>query len=124
MALKDTYFYVLDNTGAQLVKCIHIFKSRTVKPASLMIVVIKKCLVQRKIKKGLVVRAVSVRLAKPILQYTGNISFYVQNAVVLLKKNEYVPSGTRIFGSIFYELRKSGFMKIISLAAFMVQYNE
>ena len=37
------------------------------------------------------------------------------NAAVLLnKQNE--PVGTRIFGTIFRELRAAGFMKIVSLA--------
>ena len=68
-----------------------------------------------KVKKGDVMRAVIVRTAKEIARPDGSyIRFDNNSAVLLNQQNE--PIGTRIFGTIFRELRTKGFMKIISLA--------
>jgi large subunit ribosomal protein L14 len=120
MAYKDSFFGSIDNTGVKLVRCLKIFKSRQAKPGSLIIVTIKQVLPHRKVKKGQIYRAVVVRLKRPIKRLNSFIIKYVKNSIVILKKSELVPLGTRIKGSVFYELRLLGYMKIISLSAFLL----
>jgi len=67
------------------------------------------------VKKGEVVRAVVVRVAKQYHRSDGSYVRFDENAAVILDdKNN--PKGTRIFGPVARELRDKNFMKIVSLA--------
>lgn len=67
------------------------------------------------VKKGDVVRAVIVRVAKQYHRPDGSYVRFDENAAVILDdKNN--PRGTRIFGPVARELRDKNFIKIISLA--------
>jgi large subunit ribosomal protein L14 len=67
------------------------------------------------VKKGEVVRAVVVRVAKPYRRSDGSYIRFDENAAVVLgDKNN--PKGSRIFGPVARELRDKNFAKIISLA--------
>jgi len=67
------------------------------------------------VKKGDVVRAVIVRVAKQYHRPDGSYVRFDENAAVILDdKNN--PKGTRIFGPVARELRDKNFMKIVSLA--------
>ncbi len=67
------------------------------------------------VKKGDVVRAVVVRVAKQYHRPDGSYVRFDENAAVILDdKNN--PKGTRIFGPVARELRDKNFMKIVSLA--------
>ena len=67
------------------------------------------------VKKGDVVRAVVVRIAKQYRRPDGSYIRFDENAAVILDdKNN--PKGTRIFGPVARELRDKNFMKIVSLA--------
>ncbi len=120
MGLKLAKFKCLDNTGVQLVKCIHLYKLRVVQPCSIILITIKKVLPHRKLTKGQVFKAVVVRLLKKTQRISGITVCYNQNSVVLLKKNELIPIGTRIYGSVFFENRIYGFMKIVTLSSFLL----
>ena len=66
-------------------------------------------------KKGKVVKAVIVRVAKEHRRRDGSYIRFDRNAAVLINDaNE--PVGTRVFGPVARELRDKKFMKIISLA--------
>ena len=67
------------------------------------------------VKKGDVVRAVIVRIAKPYRRPDGSYIRFDENAAVILTDRNN-PRGTRIFGPVARELRDKNFMKIISLA--------
>ena len=68
-----------------------------------------------KVKKGEVLKAVIVRTKKEVNRHDGTyIRFDVNSAVLINAQNE--PIGTRIFGPVARELRDKGYMKIISLA--------
>lgn len=120
MAFKDTFFLVNDNTGAKLVKCIYVYEKKVIEPASIILVTLKKVLPNRKVKKGQLYKAVVVRLNKRIVRSSGLVVKYFVNSVVLLKKMELVPLGTRIFGSVYLELRLRGFMKIVTLSSYII----
>ncbi|NDB20069.1 MAG: 50S ribosomal protein L14, partial [Proteobacteria bacterium] len=67
------------------------------------------------VKKGDVVRAVIVRVAKEFGRPDGSHIRFDDNAAVVLNPQGN-PRGTRIFGPVARELRDKNFMKVISLA--------
>lgn len=67
------------------------------------------------VKKGDVVKAVIVRIAKPYRRPDGSYIRFDENAAVILTDRNN-PRGTRIFGPVARELRDKNFMKIVSLA--------
>lgn len=67
------------------------------------------------IKKGDVVRAVVVRVARERRRKDGSYIRFDDNAVCIINDNG-EPKGTRVFGPIARELREKNFLKIISLA--------
>jgi large subunit ribosomal protein L14 len=67
------------------------------------------------VKKGDVVKAVVVRVAKPYGRPDGSYIRFDENAAVVLSDKQN-PRGTRIFGPVARELRDRNFMKIVSLA--------
>ncbi len=67
-------------------------------------------------KKGTIVKAVVVRTKKEYKRDDGSYIRFDDNAAVILAADGYNPVGTRIFGPVARELRKSGFSRIMSLA--------
>ena len=119
MIEMQTRLQVADNTGAREVMCIKVLggsKRRYASVGDVIVVSIKDTIPNsQKVKKGDVMRAVVVRVKQPVRRADGSFMRADNNAAVLLnKQNE--PIGTRIFGTIFRELRGAGFMKIVSLA--------
>jgi large subunit ribosomal protein L14 len=108
-----------DNSGAKLVQCIKVYKTKKVSVGSLILVAIKQVRSQSKIKKGELYKAIVVRLNGLISRKNGNYIRCSENAVVLLNsKNEFF--GTRLIGPITNELRKKKLMKILSLTKFII----
>jgi len=80
-----------------------------------IVVSVKEAIPRGRVKKGEVMKAVIVRIAKDIKRSDGSIIRFDRNAAVLMTpQNE--PVGTRIFGPVPRELRAKNHMKIISLA--------
>ena len=67
------------------------------------------------VKKGEVVKAVVVRVAKSYGRRDGTYIRFDENAAVILGEG-LNPRGTRIFGPVARELRDRNFIKIVSLA--------
>ena len=67
------------------------------------------------VKKGDVVRAVVVRVAKTYGRPDGSYIRFDENAAVILDERGN-PKGSRIFGPVARELREKNFLKILSLA--------
>ncbi|MDA7816886.1 50S ribosomal protein L14 [Sulfurimonas sp.] len=113
-----TRLTVADNTGAKEIMCIKVLggsKRRYATVGDVIVASVKKATPTAKVKKGKVVKAVVVRVAKEIHRENGSLIRFDDNAAVILDdKRE--PIGTRIFGPIAREVRYSGFMKIVSLA--------
>lgn len=117
MIQKETYLEVADNSGAKVLRCIHVAGSTRKKYAFLGDVI--KCSVRNAIpggmvKKGEVVDAVIVRTAKEFRREDGSYIRFGENAAVIIKDGE--PIASRIFGPVARELRARGYGKIISLA--------
>lgn len=112
-------FIVADNSGAKLVQCIRLYKSKKAGAGSLILVAIKQIKPQSKIKKGDLFKGVIVRLNNKLSRSNGNYIRASENAVVLLNsKNELL--GTRLNGPITNELRKKKHLKILSLTTFII----
>jgi large subunit ribosomal protein L14 len=118
MIQMQTNLDVADNSGARRVQCIKILGGSKRRYASIgdeIIVSVKDAIPRGRVKKGDVVRAVVVRVAKGINRPNGEEIRFDNNAVVLINKQK-EPIGTRIFGPVTRELRARNHMKIISLA--------
>ena len=118
MIQMQTNLDVADNSGARRVMCIKVLGGSKRKYATIgdvIVVSVKEAIPRGRVKKGDVMKAVVVRVAKDIRRPDGSIIRFDRNAAVLIdKQNE--PIGTRIFGPVTRELRARAFMKIISLA--------
>ena len=118
MIQTNTRLKVADNTGARQIMCIGMLGGTGKKYARVGDVItasVKKAIPGGSVKKGDVVRAVVIRVAKPYRRPDGSTIRFDENAAVILTdKNN--PRGTRIFGPVAREMREKNFTKIISLA--------
>jgi len=118
MIQMTTVLDVADNSGAKKVACIKVLggtKRRYATIGDVIVVSVKEAVVNSKVKKGEVARAVIVRTKRELKRPDGSyIKFDTNSAVMVSKDGE--PIGTRIFGPVARELRGKKFMKIISLA--------
>lgn len=107
-----------DNSGARLVQCIKILGGSFHKRAyigDIVVVAVKKAKVDKKVKKGEVRKGVIVRTKKAFQRSNQMSLSFDSNSVVLINAQKN-PIGTRIFGPVTKELRKSGFVRIVSMA--------
>jgi len=118
MVQAETRLKVADNTGAKEILCFKVLGGSGRKYASIgdqIVVSIKKALPDGMVKKGDVCRAVVVRTRKEIQRKDGSFIRFDDNAAVILD-GQGEPRGTRIFGPVARELRKGGYMRIVSMA--------
>jgi large subunit ribosomal protein L14 len=109
---------VADNSGAKEVQCIKVLggsQHNIARLGEIIVVSVKSCIPNGKVKKGDVHRALIVRTSKEVKRRDGSTIKFDRNAVVLINKTK-EPIGTRIFGPIAREIRNKGFMRIVSLA--------
>ncbi len=107
-----------DNTGVRQLMCINVLggtRKRFARVGDTIVASVKKATPEAVVKKGEVVRAVIIRVARQYRRPDGSYIRFDDNAAVILSdKNN--PKGTRIFGPVARELREQNFTKIISLA--------
>jgi large subunit ribosomal protein L14 len=109
---------VADNSGAKQLMCIQVSGGTGRRYASVGDVIVcsvKQAQPGAAVKKGDVVKAVVVRVAKTYGRADGSYIRFDDNAAVVLSDKEN-PRGTRVFGPVARELRERNFMKIVSLA--------
>jgi large subunit ribosomal protein L14 len=118
MICAETKLKVADNSGATSVACIHVngpTGSSVAFAGDVVIVSIKSCTPNGKVKKGEVYSAVIVRTKKPRRRKDGLVVRFDDNAVVLIDKKSFEPIGTRVLGPVAKEVRYVS-SKIVSLA--------
>ena len=118
MIQPQTRLKVADNTGAKEIMCIRVLGGSTVKfgtVGDVIVASVKDAAPGGNAKKGEVVRAVIVRVAKEYGRSDGSHIRFDDNAAVLIRPDGN-PRGTRIFGPVARELRDKQFMRIVSLA--------
>ena len=109
---------VADNSGARKVQCFKVRGGHHRDIATLGDVImcsVRDAIPTSAIKKGDVVRAVVVRVARERRRKDGSYIRFDDNAVCIINDNG-EPKGTRVLGPIARELREKNFLKIISLA--------
>jgi large subunit ribosomal protein L14 len=115
---QETRLRVADNSGARELLCIRVVGGSYRRYASVGDVItatVKSAQPGGQVKKGEVVKAVVVRVAKEYRRPDGSNIRFDDNAAVLINPQNN-PRGTRIFGPVARELRERNFMKIVSLA--------
>ena len=118
MIQQYTRLKVADNSGAREIMCILVpggTRRRYAHVGDTIVASVKQAQPGAAVKKGDVVRAVVVRVAKQYGRKDGSYIKFDDNAAVLLTDKQN-PRGTRIFGPVARELRERNFMKIVSLA--------
>ena len=118
MIQQESNLEVADNTGAKKVRCFKVLKGSKRRYASvgdIIICSVKEADTKGSVKKGDVVRAVTVRTKSYIRRQDGSLLRFYDNSCVLIDDKDN-PRGTRIFGPVAREVRDSGFIKISSLA--------
>jgi large subunit ribosomal protein L14 len=115
---QETRLRVADNSGAKEILCIRVMGGHHRKYAyvgDVITAAVKSAQPGGQVKKGEVVKAVVVRVAKEYRRPDGSNIRFDDNAAVIIN-NQMNPRGTRIFGPVARELRERNFMKIVSLA--------
>ncbi len=118
MIQPQTRLKVADNTGAKEIMCIRILGGSAKKYAEVGDIIkasVKQAQPNGAVKKGEVVTAVVVRVAKEYGRPDGSHIRFDDNAAVIISAGNN-PRGTRIFGPVARELRDRNFMRIVSLA--------
>jgi len=118
MIQKETRLKVADNSGAKQLLCIQVSGGtgrRYAGVGDIIVCTVKQAQPGGAVKKGDVVKAVVVRVAKAYGRADGSYIRFDDNAAVVLSDKEN-PRGTRVFGPVARELRERNFMKIVSLA--------
>ena len=118
MIQQYTRVKVADNSGARSLMCITVLggtRRRYAHVGDIIVASVKTAQPGGGVKKGDVVKAVVVRVAKMYGRPDGSFIRFDENAAVVLSDKQN-PKGTRIFGPVARELRDRNFMKIVSLA--------
>ncbi len=118
MIQQYTRLKVADNSGARQLMCITVLGGsgrRYAHVGDTIVCSVKAAAPGGGVKKGDVVKAVVVRVAKMYGRPDGSYIRFDENAAVILSDKQN-PKGTRIFGPVARELRDRNFMKIVSLA--------
>lgn len=96
MIQKNSLINISDNSGARVVKCIHVYKKKIATIGDLILVSIKTYNPEKKIKKGELHIALIIRTKKEKF-YNNRYYKFSDNAGVLLNK-KLLPLATRLFG--------------------------
>jgi large subunit ribosomal protein L14 len=118
MIQEYTMLEVADNTGAKKIRCFKVLggtRRRYARIGDVVVASVREATPDATVKKGAVVKAVIVSTTKELAREDGSYIKFDSNAAVIINPQG-EPVGTRIFGAVGRELRKKGFMKIISLA--------
>ncbi|HKZ51000.1 MAG TPA: 50S ribosomal protein L14 [Dehalococcoidia bacterium] len=119
MIQNYTRLKVADNSGARRIMCFRVLGGSNRRYASvgdIIVATVKDAQPNAAVKKGDIVKAVVVRVAKSYGRRDGTYIRFDDNAAVILATDGQNPRGTRVFGPVARELREKGFMKIVSLA--------
>ncbi|MFC1854527.1 50S ribosomal protein L14 [Candidatus Dependentiae bacterium] len=118
MIQKESKLTVADNSGAKVLKVIHVIggtRKRFARLGDLVKVTVKRAIPGGTVKKSDVLEAVVVRSRKEIRRPDGTYVRFDDNAAVIVGKDR-MPVGTRVFGPVARELRSKGYLKVLSLA--------
>lgn len=119
MVFAQTILKCIDNSGGLLVKCLKVLgKSPKSKgfPGDYVIVSIKTCRANKKVRRGEIYKAILVRVGYRIKRNSDITVQCSSCGVVLLSRRREALLGSRILGPVMEELRIKNHLKIISMA--------
>jgi large subunit ribosomal protein L14 len=126
MIQVGTILNAIDNSGAKKVCCIKVmkgFRQRYAFLGDLVMISIKSLRKRRKstskTKKGQVYKALIVRTKVGVKSYSGDKVRFLDNCVILLNKQDKFV-GTRVLSPLPCVLRKTKFLRILSIAAGLI----
>ena len=122
MIQMQTSLDVADNSGAKKVMCIKVlggFKKRYAKLGDIIVVSVQqlrnKSKKTSKVLKGKVFHALIIKTKKRYKKKDGSTFFLQENSVAMISKQG-TPIGTRILGPMPKILKKTKFLKFVSIA--------
>lgn len=118
MVQLGTKLNTIDNSGAQLIECIHVLKRHPKdrgKTGSMLVVAVKKKNSNAKLKQGQVLKGMLINTKFNIIRKNGILLKFNENNTILLN-DQLSPIATRITGPLTRELRKKKTMKMLSMA--------
>lgn len=123
MIQKGTYLHVVDNSGAKLVQCIHLYGGYRKNYASIgdvILVSIKSLKRGRsgelgKIKKGEVLKGLVVSTKTSFVTFSGFSKKFAINGIILLNEQQ-KQIGTRIFIPMLKFFRGTRHLKLLSIS--------
>jgi len=118
-----SYLKLMDNSGTKEIQCIRVISPSNKKPARIgdqILVSIQSSIAKERasIKKGKIYRAVLVH-TKKLAQREGGNSFSLGKNVGVLINPSKIPLSTRFLGCLGYEIRREGFIKLLSTAKYL-----
>ena len=124
MISVGTRLYASDNSGARIVQCVKVFRGNARTPARVgdtILVAVQSVAAKHKgrARPGQLFHAVVTGSTKRIRRKDGSSLRFDANAVVLLN-SQGVPVGTRVLGVGTHDLRRKGFVKVLTLAPYVV----
>lgn len=121
MIYGQTLLNCLDNSGARRCKVIRTYVRNGAGAGDVVFITIRKYTPFRKVKVSQKYMGVIVRTCGFRKRNFGITSNFKENMIVLFKKgNLSAILGTRVKGSVSFDVRKKGFLKVISLATTVV----
>eukprot|EP01101_Sappina_pedata_P013395 TRINITY_DN9660_c0_g1_i1.p1 TRINITY_DN9660_c0_g1~~TRINITY_DN9660_c0_g1_i1.p1 ORF type:complete len:121 (+),score=49.86 TRINITY_DN9660_c0_g1_i1:243-605(+) len=119
MAQVGTYVRVLDNSGAKIAKCIHVYRKQVATVGDKILVTVKQATPNKKAQKGQLYKAIVVRSKDPFHIEGGHQGRWDSGGVALLKTEDSDLMGTRIHGPVSSVFINTGWIKILTLAPFV-----
>jgi large subunit ribosomal protein L14 len=119
---QESRLRVADNTGAKELLCIRVLGGsgrRYAGIGDIIVATVKDAIPGGGVKKGEVVTAVVVRTTKERRRGDGSYIKFDENAAVIIQDGG-DPRRTSIIGPVGRELREKRFMRIISLATYVL----
>jgi large subunit ribosomal protein L14 len=117
MIQTETRLDVLDNSGALQVKCFKVFGKKFADIGTMVVVSVQTYRAGKKVKKGEVFKGIIVQTKFAYRRQTGFKLNFDKNGVILWKRKEDSPVGTRIRGTVPIELRFKGLLKVVMLSS-------
>lgn len=125
MIFVGTLINVIDKSSAKKALIICILKNLKIADIGDKIIVVIKKAIKKKTKKklaqkGKIYQAIIVK-KKIIKQKISGLKInFLNKAIILLKKDENEPFSTRLNGSVSINSRKKGFLKVLSMASYII----